>query len=284
MKLFTERSSHWYSRAGDPCHTVPARSGELRPTNVRDARKLGLLPSVTNVLGVLNKPELGQWKMEQAVLAALTLPRREGEDLDGFAQRVVEDSQSRMQSAMDFGTAFHAGAERIAKSLEVDPADPLAEWLNHYRFWFQTNCARVIWTERVLVNDGLGYAGTADLLIEHQAHGLTLVDIKTQGIKDGADGTALKPRAYSSWGYQLAAYRATLGQKMRCLNLVVNSNRAEPPVEHLWLEDELGNAEQAFLAAHFLWCAEKGYWPQRVEGGRLCAGGHRVEGVEHWRN
>jgi hypothetical protein len=109
MKLFTERTSHWYSRTGEPCHTVPARSGELRPTNVRDARKLRLLPSVTNVLGVLNKPELAQWKMEQAVLAALTLPREQGEELDAFAHRVVEDSQGRMQSAMDFGTAFHAG-------------------------------------------------------------------------------------------------------------------------------------------------------------------------------
>jgi hypothetical protein len=161
----------------------------------------------------------------------------------------------------------------------------LAEWLGHYRFWFQANCVRLIWTERVLVNDGLGYAGTADLLIEHQRHGLTLVDIKTQGIKapsgrpPEADGAPLKPRVYSSWGYQLAAYRATLGQKMRCLNLMVNSNTAQPPVEHLWEEDELRTAEQAFLAAHYLWCAEKCYWPQCVEGGVL-----RVQVPGLWRN
>src|SRR5580765_4654690 len=112
----------------------------MRPTTVRDARKLGLLPSVTNVLGVINKPELVEWKMTQAVLAALTLPRLNGEGEDGFAKRVVEDALSRCKTAVDFGSAFHAGAERVAKTLEVDPVGPYAAWLNHQRAWFQANC------------------------------------------------------------------------------------------------------------------------------------------------
>ncbi len=143
---------------------------------MRDARKLGLLPSVTNVLGVINKPELVEWNMTQAVLAALTLPRLSGEGEDAFARRVVEDAQSRVRSAADFGSAFHAGAGQVAKTLEVDPAGLYAAWLSLHRDWFQANCVRPVWTERVLVSTELGYAGTADLLIEHQAHGLTLVD------------------------------------------------------------------------------------------------------------
>jgi hypothetical protein len=115
------------------------------------------LPSVTNILGVISKPELVEWKMTQAVLAALTLPRLNGEGEDAFAKRVVEDSQSRVRSAADFGSAFHAGAEQVAKSLEVDPAGPYAAWLNLYRSWLQANCVRVVWTERVLVNLELGY-------------------------------------------------------------------------------------------------------------------------------
>jgi hypothetical protein len=155
---------------------------------LRDARKLGLLPSVTNVLGVINKPELVEWKMTQAVLAALTLPRQGGEGEDAFARRVVEDAQSRVRTAADFGSAFHAGAEEVAKTLEVDPAGPYAAWLKLHRDWFQSNCVRVLWTERVLVNLEMGYAGTADLLIEHRVHGLTLVDYKTQGAKGGKNG------------------------------------------------------------------------------------------------
>jgi hypothetical protein len=85
--------------------SVPAASGELRPTTLRDARKLGLVPSVTNILGVIAKPELMAWMQEQAVMAALTLPRIAGETEDSFAKRVVADSQSTRDNAADFGTS-----------------------------------------------------------------------------------------------------------------------------------------------------------------------------------
>src|SRR5499427_10324997 len=103
MKLFSSENAHWYRRDGEPLHSVLSTKGEPRPTTLRDARKLGLLPSVTNVLGVINKPELVEWKMTQAVLAALTLPRVEGEELGVFAKRVVEDAQSEVRRAADFG-------------------------------------------------------------------------------------------------------------------------------------------------------------------------------------
>src|SRR5512142_949231 len=168
MKLFNPENAHWYQRDGEPLHSVLSAKGEPRPTTVRDARKLGLLPSVTNVLGVINKPELVEWKMTQAVLAALTLPRMDDEDLGVFAKRVVEDAQSQVRNAADFGSAFHAGAEQVAKSLEVDPAGPYAAWLNLHRDWFQADCVRLAWAERVLENSAPGYAAAADLLIEHQ--------------------------------------------------------------------------------------------------------------------
>jgi hypothetical protein len=238
----------------------------MRPTTLRDARKLGLLPSVTNVLGVINKPELVEWKMTQAVLAALTLPRKEGEDLGVFAKRVVEDAQSQVKGAAEFGSAFHAGAEQVAKTLEVDPAGPLAAWLNLHRDWFQANCARLLWTERVLVNREMGYAGTADLLIEHQQHGLTLVDYKTQGGRQGAEAggqrSVWRPRAYPSWCQQLAAYRRAIGKPLACMNVIVNSTEPEALVEHVWSEEELQAGWESFEAALVIWRNEKGYDPR----------------------
>lgn len=257
MKLFSAESAHWYQRDGEPMHTVVSSKGEARPTTLRHARKLGLLPSVTNVLGVINKPELVEWKMTQAVLAALTLPRLNGEGEDAFAKRVVEDSQSRVRSAADFGSAFHAGAEQVAKTLEVDLAGPYAAWLNLHRDWFQANCIRVVWTERVLVNLELGFAGTADLLVEHQAYGLTLVDYKTQGVKPGS-----KARAYDSWCQQLAAYRRAIGRPMAGLSVVVNSTEPTAPVERIWSEEELRAGLESFEAALVIWRNEKGYDPR----------------------
>jgi len=261
MKLFSPDSAHWYQRDGVACHNVPSLKGDPRPTTLRDARKLGLFPSVTNILGVIAKPELTAWLQEQAVMAALTLPRIVGETEDAFARRVVEDSLSTRDDAADFGTAFHHGAERIAHTLEVDRADLLSAWLNRYRDWFQENVLSCRWTEQRVVSNQFGYAGTADLLIVHKVHGLCLVDLKTMksASRTGKPGEKVKP--YKSWCYQLAAYRAALGVQARCINLIVNSVVPETPIEHVWGETEMDAGLRAFMAARELWVIEKGYDP-----------------------
>lgn len=265
-KLFSPDAAHWYGRDGVACHTVPSLKGasqpaKMRPTTLRDARKLGLYPSVTNIISVIAKPELTSWLQAQAVMAALTLPRDPSESLDAFAQRVVADSKSTRDSAAEFGTAFHAGAELVAHSLTVDAAHPAAAWLHHYFAWYRRNVVSLRWTEAVLVNHDLGYAGTADLLIDHAVHGPTLVDLKTMKCLRTASGKLNTPKPYSSWGYQLAAYRKALGLPVKCLNLIVNSNEPSEPIEHVWSAEELETGWRAFEAAHRLWVIEKGYNP-----------------------
>jgi len=270
MKLFFEGNTHWYCLDGTAMHSVLSAKGEARATTLRDARKLGLLPSVTNVLGIVHRQQLVEWKMTQAVLAALTLPRRAGETEDDFVKRVVEDAESQGKGAAAFGTALHHGAQRVATSLEVDPADPLAAWLNLYRDWFQANCVRLIWSERTLVNRELGYAGTADLLMEHRVHGLTLVDLKSQGVR-----SATGPSTYKSWGYQLAAYRAALHREVKCMNLIMNSLEPHAPVEAVWSEEEMVKCWRGFRAARELWIVEKNFDPCGGVGGAVAvsAGG-----------
>jgi hypothetical protein len=220
---------------------------------------------VTNILGVIAKPELTAWLQEQAVMAALTLPRVTGESEDAFAKRVVADSQTIRDGAADFGTAFHAGAERVANTLEVDPEHPAAEWLHHYRDWYQGNVLALRWTERVLVHPEGCYAGTADLLIEHPVHGLTLVDLKTTKFPTAReDSRPSNPRPYKSWCYQLAAYRQALAEPVACMNLIVNSCEPSQPVEHVWSALELETGWRAFMAAHRLWCIEKNYDPSEA--------------------
>jgi hypothetical protein len=257
MKLYAPDSSHWYSADGTAVHTVPsAKDGTPRGTTLRDARKLNLLPSVTNILGVIAKPELISWMQEQAVIAALTLPRVDGESLDDFARRVAEDSHSARDNAAEFGTAIHHGAEQVAKDGVVDYSGAHWETLDKYRSWFTAHCVRRIWTERTLVKLTPGYAGTADLLIDHQAYGLTLVDIKTTKLKEPA-----KFKPYKTWCYQLAAYKHAIGTPMRCMNLVINSLAPSEPHECLWEELEIEQGWEAFKAAHTLWTIDKNYTP-----------------------
>ena len=94
-----ESPSHWYLPDGTPYHEVVRADGNgTRAVTLRDARKVNALPSVTNILGILAKPALDAWKQEQAILAALTLPKRDDEPLDAFARRVVDDMGEQVRA------------------------------------------------------------------------------------------------------------------------------------------------------------------------------------------
>ena len=79
MIVRASESLHWYTRGGDPMYQVQAAKGGMRATTLRDARKLNLIPSVTTIMSCAAKPGLEAWKLNQMLLAALTLPRRDDE-------------------------------------------------------------------------------------------------------------------------------------------------------------------------------------------------------------
>ena len=105
MKIVAE-SGHWYTTAGEPAYQIEGKTG-LRNTTLRDAKKLNLLPSVTTVLNCAAKPGLDIWKQQQVLLAALTLPRGEGESDESYCDRVMTDSKAQGKEAMNRGTHMH---------------------------------------------------------------------------------------------------------------------------------------------------------------------------------
>ena len=68
MIVRASESQHWYDRNGTPAYSVIAKNGVPRPTTLRDARKLNLVPSVTTILNVAAKPALEAWKLNQICL------------------------------------------------------------------------------------------------------------------------------------------------------------------------------------------------------------------------
>lgn len=104
-------SLHWYTRDGDPAYEVEAVKGGMRPTTLRDARKLDLVPSVTTIIRCAAAPGLEIWKQRQVMLAALTLPRVDDEADDAYCQRVMRDSQEQARKAAERGTAIHAAIQ-----------------------------------------------------------------------------------------------------------------------------------------------------------------------------
>ncbi len=105
--------SHWYQReTGVAVYEVPMTSKEgMRRTSLKDARKLDLVPSVTSVLKVMAAPGLEIWKAGELLKAALTLPIRQGEVLDDYAKRVIEDSKAEGIAAASRGKQLHTAIE-----------------------------------------------------------------------------------------------------------------------------------------------------------------------------
>jgi hypothetical protein len=224
MIVIPEQNSHFYLPDGSPVH------GKLR-----EARKYpNSLPSVTTCLKTLNKPSLTAWLQQQAILSSLTLPRTEGESDDDFSKRVVRDMGEASRKATDFGTRVHSAKECIHRH---DPAiDPIIEpYVQEYRAVFMEKITKVIYSEKVLVNNKVGYAGTVDLVAEHKEWGMIVQDTKTQGIKNG------NPVFYPDWAIQLAAYAKCLDYPAKLVSCIINSTEPDIPHFKVW-----GNCEQAW--------------------------------------
>lgn len=265
-----ESASHWYFPDGTPLHEVPRADGKgTRPTSLRDARKLNLFPSVTNVLGILAKPALDAWKQQQAILAALTLPRNEGESLDDFASRVVTDMQSEVGRAADLGSAVHAAIEGYAQGRWLPEDKEIARLFEPARQWFDAEVTQVHSVEIAAAHLEFGYAGRVDLVATLKSTGRpTVVDFKTQKTRRDKDGS-FKPIIHDTWPLQLEAYRMALVSRDKGLSnaaiasVVIGSTEPVPVVVKVWDDADKAAFFKAFLAARDLWVWQKNYCPVR---------------------
>jgi hypothetical protein len=103
---FATQAGHWYALNGEPRYTIKGANGRERNTTLADARKLQLVPSVTTIIRMAAAPALEKWKRDQVLLAALTLPRRDGEPEADWLRRVEQDSQEQGKQAAERGTAI----------------------------------------------------------------------------------------------------------------------------------------------------------------------------------
>ena len=205
-RTFSKDSSHWYHPDGRSCYQIEkADKSGMRATTLRDARKLNLVPSVTTILKILHKEALVQWMIEQAVLAVLTAPRKEGEADDAFAKRVLQEEEQQhgeREAARDLGTQIHDALELYLVGAQP-PADmhpwiwPAAEAMAAF--------GKVITTEQNLVGDG--FAGRSDL-IQDGGEFWAMTDYKsTKKLPDPKKG------AWPEHQLQLAAYAAAWAHK-----------------------------------------------------------------------
>ena len=225
-------SNHWYDKEGNPAYTIIGVNGKERATTLRDAKKHGYVPSVTTILGLLHKPGLETWKLQNMLLAALTLPREDGESETDWIERVMQDSKATGKEAMDRGSRMHDVLEQFYKSkttqiwpsycIEIDRA-------------LETHFGTQNWIPEKSFIHSMGFGGKVDL----HAPGI-VVDFKSK------EGSLDSVKAYDEQIMQLAAYRNGLNMpNARCVNVYFTESGDVKLIEHT--EEDLTNAFNCFM-------------------------------------
>jgi hypothetical protein len=119
---------HYYTSTGEQVESVKGVKGQQVKPDIRHARKLGLGPGVTTIMSCASAWNLERWKRDQAVLAALTLPREEGESDKSFLARLAADAEAQATEARETGTRIHAAIQRLLGGEEIGPDDPYHPW------------------------------------------------------------------------------------------------------------------------------------------------------------
>ena len=263
MTVATE-AGHWYTLTGDPAYEIVGANGKLRNTTLRDARKLGLVPSVTTIMGCADKPALNRWKLDQTLMSALTLPRIDGESLEELARRIKADAEDQANKARDIGTAIHGCIESWLKAETFDQTYTKHVWgaMDAMRDWCGIDEIR---PERSFAHP-LGYGGKCDVhkkpaIDLHETHNGFVADFKSKDFT--ADNL---PGVYENHSMQLAAYREGFEMPLaRCAIIFVST--AVPGLTHLVEvdEDELQRGWKMFCALLTYWQHKNSYRPQTEE-------------------
>ena len=254
-------STHWYDRDGTPRYEVPrAKGGGTRPATLADARKNGWYPGVTSIIKCAAAPGLENWKQNQVLMAALTLPRVDGESSEELCARIMRDSQEQGRKARERGTEIHAAIqghyEGQAPSVELLP------FVQGVTEAIRQNFGQPAWMPERPCAHPLGYGTKADL------SGVTLERAYVIDFK-GSEFTEAEAPTLKTWdehAMQLAATREALRMpQAECA--IVYVSRTVPGLCRVIRVDEpeLVQGWTMFTSLLGYWQAKNRYWPQQWE-------------------
>jgi hypothetical protein len=244
---------HWYSSSdGSPQHTYTNAKGVVCDTTLRQARKEGYVPSVTEILNVAAKPGLEKWKLNQLKLAMATLPKIEGESIDEFVKRAEEDAKQHAENARGLGVNIHSVLEDFYKT-DTFPTDPyMIQIVSAVEIELLNKFGEQDWIAEKTFASPLGYGGTVDLHCDS-----ILIDFKSREFsKDD------KVMGWPEQGMQLSAYKHGLGlPSCEIWNCFISTS--EPGLVRLYQHDDKDYFERFKCLLNY-WCMTKDYYPQQL--------------------
>jgi hypothetical protein len=193
---YASEAGHWYGPNGEPVYEVQGRDGRMRATNLRDARKLNLVPSVSGIIKEAAAQGLERWKRNKLLGTAYGLEGpREGETLDAYIARITAAWNEEAKIAPDTGTVIHGCIEIALNNQVYNPT--YVEHVNAALAATDSWCGVADLRPEKSFSHPLGFGGKCDV---HKAG--FVADFKTKDF--GADEL---PDAYDNHAMQLAAYR-----------------------------------------------------------------------------
>jgi hypothetical protein len=258
-KLFPPRASesaHWYDREGHAVYqTLSADGKKMVDCDIRHARKLNLVPGVTSIINCAARPALDLWKIEQSILASLTLPRRPHEKDAEFIKRVIDDSQQQAKQAAELGTAIHTAIECALSNRPYDPA--MKAYVEGAQERLEHEFGKRTWVCEQSFANRLGFGSKIDLESED---GEIIVDTKG---KDFLEAPTKENKIKLHWdehAMQLGAYRKhRTGRSVIHANLFVSRNAPGLTHVHRWDTEDLDRGFGCFSALLAYWMVKNRY-------------------------
>jgi len=240
--------SHWYAQDGSCVYQIRAKAGHMRDVDLRDARKLGLVPGFSGIARMEYKPQLERWKIDQAYLAALTLPSVPGETLEQFKERAYQDAQAQAEKARNRGTHLHAVLQGHFEGQPIAAED--APYVVPVLDWLDTRFPNARWLPEQSFAHPVGYGGKCDLRSAQ-----AVLDYK---FKDFSADTLDKVRGYDEHEMQLHAYEHGFDMHDAIkINLFISSTVPGLIVPVEWKSNPA--SLEAFLCLLRLWQIRKHY-------------------------
>jgi len=187
----SERTLKYYDYKANPIYGVPKAKGNgATPATVTHARKLGLYPSIGSVIkSVLGKSkQLEDYISSSIAITARHEPFQPEVNDEEFALGVVRKAREDSNSAATRGTELHMYINQWVEQMEntvptgeyPSPDDPAADMIVD-ALVEKCNEMEIIRldTEYSVVNPGLGYGGTPDLVGFRGETPVAIIDLKT---------------------------------------------------------------------------------------------------------
>lgn len=251
MSVATD-GGHWYGLDGSPQYTIVGKNGQERGTTLRDARVLKLLPSVTTITKCAAAPGLVNWMVDQAILSALTLPRRADEPEVDWIRRVKQDSKETARKAADKGSEIHGAIERHFQGMA--PSEDMHPHVKATVGALETHFGPQEWDSERSFAHPLGFGGKCDL---HSKASRIVVDFKGKEFSDPSEC-----KQYDEHLMQGAAYLKGFGlEGGRFANIFVSRNRPGVVAVVEAGAEEIERGWQMFLALLTYWQAANNYRP-----------------------